>query len=71
MIAPVLVGINDVGVRVVSATYLVNSVGVYEIAFEITPGTATGPARPLGIVLTLPNGQFVFPGNSPTIAIAP
>ena len=71
MIAPVLVGINDSGVRLVSATYAVNSVGVYEIAFEITTGIATGPARPLGIILSLPNGQLVFPGNNPTIAIAP
>ncbi|MBK5294906.1 MAG: hypothetical protein JJE04_24910 [Acidobacteriia bacterium] len=71
MIAPVLVGINDSGVRLVSSTYAVGSVGLYEIAFEITPGIASGPARPLGIILTLPNGQFVFPGNSPTIAIAP
>jgi uncharacterized protein (TIGR03437 family) len=66
-----VVGINDSGVRVVSATYAVGLVGVYEVAFEIPQGTATGPARSLGVIMARPNGEFVFPGNSPTIAIQP
>jgi uncharacterized protein (TIGR03437 family) len=71
VIAAVIVGLNDSGVRLVSATYLEGMIGVYEIAFEIPQGTATGPARPLGVLLVRSSGQFVFPGNSPMIAVAP
>ena len=71
IVAGVIVGLNDSGVRLVSATYLVNMIGVYEIAFEVPEGTPTGSAQSLGVLLVRPNGQFVFPGNSPTIAIAP
>lgn len=67
----VVVGLNDLGVRVVSAEYARGLVGVYEIQFEVPQGTQTGAARPLGVVLARQNGQFVFPDNSPSIAIAP
>ncbi|MCC6536932.1 MAG: hypothetical protein IT162_05245 [Bryobacterales bacterium] len=67
----VVVGLNDQGVRIVSAQYARGMVGVYEIQFEVPSGTATGSARSLGILLVRPNGQFIFPDNSPTIAIAP
>ena len=67
----VVVGLNEQGVRVVSAEYARGLIGVYEIQFEIPPGTPTGAARPLGILLARPNGQFIYPENSPTIAIAP
>jgi uncharacterized protein (TIGR03437 family) len=67
----VVVGLNDSGVRVVSAEYAKGYVGVYEIQFEIPSGTQTGATRSLGILLVRPNGQFIFPDNSPTIAVAP
>ena len=67
----VIVGLNDNGVRVVSAEYAKGLVGVYEVSFEIPSGTQTGATRSLGILLVRPNGQFIFPDNSPTIAIAP
>lgn len=67
----VVVGLNDQGVRVVSAEYAQGMVGVYEVKFEIPQGTQTGGARPLGILLVRPNGQFIYPENSPTIAVAP
>ncbi|MEZ5401997.1 MAG: Ig-like domain-containing protein [Bryobacteraceae bacterium] len=65
------VGLSESGVRLISATYAVGMVGVYEVAFEVPQGTPTGSARSLGVILSRPDGQFVFPGNSPTIAIAP
>ena len=71
IVAGVVVGLNDTGVRLVSATYMENMVGVYEIAFEVPQGTAPGAARPLGVLMVRPNGQFVFPSNAPTIAVAP
>jgi uncharacterized protein (TIGR03437 family) len=67
----VVVGLNDQGVRVVSAEYARGMVGVYEIQFEVPQGTQTGASRSLGILLVRPNGQFIYPDNSPTIAIAP
>ncbi len=67
----VVVGLNDLGVRVVSAEYARGLVGVYEVQFEVPQGTQTGATRPLGILLARPSGQFVFPDNSPSIAIAP
>ncbi len=67
----VVVGLNDQGVRVVSAEYAQGMVGVYEIKFEVPQGTQTGATRPLGILLVRSNGQFIYPENSPTIAIAP
>ncbi len=70
ILAPVVVGLNDAGVRVVSARYQQGAIGVYEIAFEVPEGTQTGPDRPLGIILYRNNQQAVFPANSPTIAIA-
>ncbi|MFN7921615.1 MAG: hypothetical protein U0Q16_16055 [Bryobacteraceae bacterium] len=70
VIAPVTVGLNDAGARFISAAYAVGQVGVYEIQMEIPQGTATGPARPLGLLMTRSNGQTVTPGNAPTIAVA-
>jgi len=67
----VVVGLNDQSVRMVSAEYARGLVGVYEIHFEVPSDTATGSARSLGILLVRPNGQFIFPDNSPTIAVAP
>jgi uncharacterized protein (TIGR03437 family) len=70
VLAPVVVGLNNEGVRLVSAAYLEGAIGVFEIIFEVPQGTPIGPTRPIGVLLTRPGGQFVFPGNSPTIAIA-
>lgn len=70
VVAPVVVGLNDAGVRMERANYQVGSIGVYEIVFEVPQGATTGPARPLGLLVARPNGEFAFPANSPTIAIA-
>lgn len=70
VVAPVVVGLNDAGVRLERATYQVGSIGVYEIVFEVPQGTPTGPNRPLGLLVARPNGEVAFPANSPTIAIA-
>jgi len=70
IVAPVVVGLNDAGVRMERATYQVGSIGVYEIVFEVPQGAQTGPERPLGLLVARPNGEFAFPANSPNIAIA-
>jgi uncharacterized protein (TIGR03437 family) len=71
IVAGVVAGLNEQGVRVVSATYLEGATGVYEVAFEVPAGTTTGSNRPVGVLLVRSNGEFVFPSNAPTIAIAP
>jgi uncharacterized protein (TIGR03437 family) len=60
---PVIVGVNNAGVRVVSATLAENLIGIYEVAFEIPSGTAPGLNAPLGFAVDL-NGQLVFANGS-------
>jgi uncharacterized protein (TIGR03437 family) len=71
VLAPLLVGVNDAGVRLERATYQVGNIGVYEIILEIPQGTPTGDSRPLGLLVTRQStGEVIFPANAPTIAIA-
>lgn len=65
----IITGLNDAGIRTVSATYATNLVGLYEVAFEVPAGTQTGPARPLAVVVARPNGQWAY-GNGSNIAVA-
>jgi uncharacterized protein (TIGR03437 family) len=64
---PVIVGVNNAGVRVVSATLAENLIGVYEVAFEIPSDTAAGSNAPLGFAVDL-SGQLMF-GNGSAIAV--
>jgi uncharacterized protein (TIGR03437 family) len=58
--APVVVGVNNAGVRVVSARYAENLVGVYVIAFQIPLDTTPGPAQPIGLIVYDPAGNANF-----------
>lgn len=58
---PVIVGVNNQGVPVLSAQYLVGQVGAYIVGFQIPTTAATGPDQPLAIAAVV-NGQAVF-GN--------
>ncbi|MEP7364065.1 MAG: hypothetical protein ABI972_12485 [Acidobacteriota bacterium] len=72
VLAEIVVGLNDAGVRVVSSTYSPNLVGIYEVAFEVpaaTPQSQLGPTRPLAVVAVRPNGQFVY-GNGSNMAVS-
>jgi uncharacterized protein (TIGR03437 family) len=64
---PIVVGVNNAGVRVVSATLAHNLIGVYEVAFEIPSDTPAGSNVPLGFAVDM-NGTLVF-GNGSTIPI--
>jgi len=46
---PVLAGLNGYGVRVASAKYAKNMIGVYEVAIEVPLDAATGPDRALDL----------------------
>jgi uncharacterized protein (TIGR03437 family) len=63
VIAGVVVGVNDSGVRVISAEYAENLVGAYVVTFEVPADTATGTNRNLGLAVGDPlifgNGSFI------------
>ena len=62
--APITVGVNNAGVRFISAEYLYGAVGIYVITFEVPADTQTGPAQNLGLVLTGADGSAVYaPGS--------
>jgi len=65
----VIVGINKAGVRVISAEYAVNLVGVYTVAFEVPRDAPTGADVALDIAVLV--GEVNVPGNGSRIAIAP
>jgi uncharacterized protein (TIGR03437 family) len=70
LINQVIVGVNNAGVRVVSAQCAVGMIGVYEVIFEVPENTQAGPDRPFAIAVVGANGQSIF-GNGSMIAIGP
>jgi adhesin/invasin len=68
VLAPVIVGVNNEGVRVVSSQLQPGVVGVYVIAFEVPANTTTGTSRPFAIAVVGGDGQVVF-GNGSAIPI--
>ena len=64
---PVIVGINNAGVHVVSATYANNLIGVWLVVFDIPDGTPSGANVPFAIATPV-NGKLVF-AQSSTIAV--
>jgi len=65
--APVVVGLNDQSVRVVSAEYAPNMIGLYAVAFEVPQNTATGSTR--GLVVAVSEGGNLIFSNGSTIAV--
>jgi len=62
VVYPLLIGVNNLGVGVISAQYQQGSIGIYAVEFQL-PLTATpGVDQPLAIAATV-NGQLIF-GNS-------
>lgn len=60
VLAPVDVGVNNSGVRLVSATYSPGRIGVYQVCLEIPMDAATGPSQPIGLVVHDAQGNAVF-----------
>lgn len=54
---PVIVGIGARGVRVVSAEYAVNMIGVYEVTVEIPADMIGGPEVPFTMAVVVAEGQ--------------
>ncbi len=68
VLAPMVAGLNDSGVRLVSAEYLQGSIGIFVVAIEVPMTTATGPAQSLGLGVQGPDGNMVY-GNGSQIPI--
>lgn len=54
---PVIVGVGNAGVRVVSAEYAQNMIGVYVVTFEVPADARTGTEVALDLVVQLPDGR--------------
>lgn len=67
VVAPLVVGVNNEGVRVLRAEYAVNMIGVYVVAFEVPATTTPGPNRPL-VLAAVQGDQLIF-SNGSTIPI--
>jgi uncharacterized protein (TIGR03437 family) len=59
IVLPLVVGVNNAPVPVVSAQYLSGSIGRYIVSFQIPINAASGPDQPLAIALMV-NGQFAL-----------
>ena len=65
--APLVVGVNDAGVRIVSSEYAVGMIGVYIVSFEIPSDTAGGTFRPLALAADPGTGNLTY-GQGSSIA---
>jgi uncharacterized protein (TIGR03437 family) len=68
VVANLVVGFNNAGVRMVSAEYMVGVVGVYIVAFEV-PASAPSGNRPLVVASITADGTGLVFGNGSTLAI--
>lgn len=58
--APLLIGLNNSGVPLISANYVQGLVGVYAVTFQVPANTATGSSQPLAVVAYDSAGNFYF-----------
>jgi uncharacterized protein (TIGR03437 family) len=66
VVNPVVVGVNHAGVRVISATYAQNLIGVYEVEFEVPVDV---PAGNLPFAVAVPQGGMLVFGNPSIIPV--
>ncbi|MBI4877691.1 MAG: Ig-like domain-containing protein [Acidobacteria bacterium] len=64
VLAPLVAGINNEGVRIVSAEYMPGLIGIYVIAVEVPATTTAGPAQPVAIAADGPDGKQVYSNGS-------
>jgi uncharacterized protein (TIGR03437 family) len=68
VLASLVAGFNNEGVRLVSAEYMVGVVGVYIVAFEV-PATATSGSKPMVVAAVSADGSSLIFSNPSTIAV--
>lgn len=66
---PVVVGLNNQGIRLISAQALPGAVGIYVVAFEVPEDATTGPDRPFAVALQLPGRSELVFGNGSQLPI--
>jgi uncharacterized protein (TIGR03437 family) len=57
VIDPMDFGLNNAGVRLVSATTVPGSVGIYQVCFMVPIDTQQGPYQPVGLIVHDPSGD--------------
>ena len=58
--APLLLGLNNSGVPLISANYVQGLTGVYAVTLHVPADTATGPAQPLAVIAYDSAGNLYF-----------
>jgi uncharacterized protein (TIGR03437 family) len=62
--ALVIAGLNNEGVRLVSAKMVEGSVGVYVVEMEVPANATTGASRPIAIAVAGPDGALGYAGGA-------
>jgi len=60
VLAPVIVGVNNEGVRVIRSEDAAGLRGVYIVFFEMPQNTAVGDSRPLAVAVVNGGGSVIF-----------
>ena len=71
VLLPLIAGLNNEGVRLVSAKLLEGVIGVYAVQFEVPVDAAIGNYINLAIAVEVNPGQLVFGNGSVIAAVAP
>ncbi len=68
VVANLIIGINNQGVRVLTAEYAINSIGLYIVRFEVPQDAPSGSALPLALAVRTSDGGLLF-GNGSSLAV--
>jgi len=60
VVTPLLIGLNNGGVPLISANYVQGLTGVYAVTFHVPAATATGAAQPLAVIAFDSAGNLYF-----------
>jgi uncharacterized protein (TIGR03437 family) len=65
--APLLIGLNNGGVPLISAVYAQGTIGVYVVTLQVPADTQTGPYQPIGVIAydSANNPYFAQPSYLP------
>ncbi|MCP5112458.1 MAG: hypothetical protein GY953_16660 [bacterium] len=67
VLATLVVGVNNQGVRVVGGFYAINMIGIYTIYFEVPQDSSVGAALPLALAVR--SGNTLIFGNGSSMAV--
>ncbi|MDZ4799549.1 MAG: Ig-like domain-containing protein [Bryobacteraceae bacterium] len=62
--APLVVGVNNAGTRLISAELMTGTVGVYVVSLQIPTDAASGPNQPIGLAAVRPDGGAEFANSA-------